>query len=85
MHLRNSEKKGYEREKSKLSKAEGKGEVQYIPTVCGWEGVGGVLSPVGDHILQEFDTLYLTRVRTYKIPRPSQNKKKLRGEGASDR
>ncbi len=29
----------------------------------GW----GVLSPVGDHILQEFNTLYLTRFRTYKI------------------
>jgi hypothetical protein len=32
--------------------------------------VGGVLSPVGDHILQEFKTLYLTRFRTYKIAKP---------------
>jgi hypothetical protein len=29
----------------------------------GW----GVLSCVGDHLLQEFNTLYLTRFRTYKI------------------
>ncbi len=28
---------------------------------------GGVLSRVGDHILQEFYTLYVTRFRTYKI------------------
>jgi hypothetical protein len=28
-----------------------------------------VLSPVGDHILQKFNTLYLTRLRTYKISR----------------
>ncbi len=39
--------------------------------VCGWEGMGGgVLSCVGDHILQEFNTLYLTRFRTYKIALP---------------
>jgi hypothetical protein len=36
-----------------------------------WLGGGdGVLSPVGDHILQEFNTLYLTRFGTYKIARP---------------
>jgi hypothetical protein len=29
-----------------------------------------VLSPAGDHILLEFNTLYLTRFRTYKIARP---------------
>jgi hypothetical protein len=32
------------------------------------------LSPVGDPILQEFNTLYLTRFRTYKISRPPQTK-----------
>ncbi len=32
----------------------------------GW----GLLSPVGANILQEFNTLYLTRFRTYKIARP---------------
>ncbi len=57
-------------------------KVQYIQTVCGWEGVG-VLIPVGDHILQEFNTLYLTRFRTYKIARPSN--KNLGWEGGSDR
>jgi hypothetical protein len=35
-------------------------KVQYIHTVCGWEGVE-VLKPVRDHILQEFSALYLTR------------------------
>jgi hypothetical protein len=34
--------------------------------------VWGVLSPVKDHILQEFNTLYLTRFRTYKIVTPPQ-------------
>jgi hypothetical protein len=43
----------------------------YTDSVCGWEGVG-VLSPVGNHVLQKFNTLYLTRFRTYKIARPSQ-------------
>ncbi len=33
-----------------------------------------MLSPVGDHILQKFDTLYLTRFRTYKIARPPKQK-----------
>jgi hypothetical protein len=43
--------------------------VQYNQTVCGWEGegVGVVLSCVGDHIVQEFNTMFLTRFRTYKI------------------
>ncbi len=49
-------------------------KVQHIQTVCGWE----VLSPVGDHILQEFNTLYLIRFRTYKIARPPQTKTCLR-------
>ncbi len=48
-------------------------KVQYIQTVCGPEGVG-VLSCVGDHILQEFNTLFLTGFRNYKIALPSQNK-----------
>jgi hypothetical protein len=34
-----------------------------------WRG-WGLLSPVRDHILQEFNTLYLTRSRTYKIAGP---------------
>ncbi len=42
-------------------------KVQYIQTVCDLEGGGGVSSPVGDHILQEFNTLYLTRIRTTKL------------------
>jgi hypothetical protein len=29
-----------------------------------------VLSCVGDHILQEFNTLFLTRFRTYKFALP---------------
>ncbi len=33
-------------------------------------GVGGVLSCVVDHILREFNTLFLTRFRTYKIAKP---------------
>jgi hypothetical protein len=37
-------------------------------------GGGWVLSVVGDHILQEFNTLYLTRFRTYKIVKPPQTK-----------
>jgi hypothetical protein len=48
-----------------------------VQTVCGCEGVG-VLSPVGDHILQEFNTLYLTRFRIYKIAMPPQTKKPCR-------
>jgi hypothetical protein len=50
-------------------------KVQYKQSLCEWDGVGGVtVSPVGDHILQEFNTLYLTRIRTYKIARPPQTK-----------
>jgi hypothetical protein len=50
--------------------------VQYIQTVCdyGGGGGGGVLSCVEDHILQEFNTLFLTRFRTYKIATPPQTK-----------
>jgi hypothetical protein len=36
----------------------------------GW----GLLSCVGDHILQEFNTLLLTRFRPYKIATPPQTK-----------
>ncbi len=35
-----------------------------------WLGGGVVLSCVGDHILQGFNTLFLTRFRTYKIATP---------------
>ncbi len=48
-------------------------KVLCVQTVYDWEGVV-VLSPVGDHILQEFNTLNLTRFRTYKIARPPQTK-----------
>ncbi len=43
-----------------------------LHTVCGWEG--GVLSCVGDHILQEFNTMYKNRFRTYKFALPPQTK-----------
>ncbi len=33
-----------------------------------------LLSPVGDHILQEFNTMYLTRFRACKTARPPQTK-----------
>ncbi len=56
----------------------------YIQTVYGWEKVWGVLNPGWNNILKEFNTLYLTRFRTYKIARPPPNKT-LGGEGASDR
>ncbi len=48
--------------------------VQYIQTVCGHGGGGGVgvFSCVVDHILQEFNTL--TRFRTYKIATPPKTK-----------
>jgi hypothetical protein len=39
-------------------------KVQNIRTVCGWKG--GVLSCVGDHILQEFNTLFLTCFKQIK-------------------
>jgi hypothetical protein len=41
-----------------------KSTVQYIQTVCGLVGDGGMLSCVGDHILQEFNNLYLTTFST---------------------
>jgi hypothetical protein len=49
---------------------------EYIASVWlgGGKGGGGVLSPVGDHILREFRTLYLTRFRNYKIATPRQTK-----------
>jgi hypothetical protein len=52
-------------------------KVQYIQKVIGCEG-GGVLSPVGDHILQELNTLYLTKL----LDHPNKN---LGGKRASDR
>ncbi len=55
-------------------------KVHYTQIVCGWEEIGGV----GDHILQEFNTLYLTRFSPYKTDRPLQTKN-LGGEGDSDR
>ncbi len=53
--------------------------VQYKATVCrcgvwGWGGWGGVLSCVVDHILQKFNTLFLTRFRTYKIAKSPKTK-----------
>jgi hypothetical protein len=58
-------------------------KVQYIQTVCGWEGVGGggILSCVGDHILQEFTTLYLTRFRTLQNCLTTPEQKPRRGGG----
>ncbi len=41
---------------------------------CVAVGGGGVLSCVVDHILQEFNTLFLTRFKTYKIATPPQTK-----------
>jgi hypothetical protein len=40
--------------------------IRYKQTVTGCGGRGGVLSCVVDHILQEFNTLHLTRFRIYK-------------------
>jgi hypothetical protein len=34
-----------------------------VKTACGWGG--GVVSSVGDHLLQEFNSLFLTIFRTY--------------------
>jgi hypothetical protein len=48
-------------------------KVQYEQTVCGREEVG-LFSFVGDHIVQEFNTLFLTRLRIYKIALPPQIK-----------
>jgi hypothetical protein len=36
------------------------------------------LSCVVDHILQEFNTLFLTRFRTYKIATPPQKKRSVK-------
>ncbi len=47
--------------------------IQY-QTVRAREGGGGVLSCVGDHILQEFTTLFLTKHKPYKISTPPQTK-----------
>jgi hypothetical protein len=44
-------------------------------------GDGGVLSCVGDHILQEFNTLFLTRFRTYKKSLCHPKQKPRRGGG----
>jgi hypothetical protein len=46
---------------------------RHCVAVRGW-GCGGVLSPVGDHILQEFNSLCLTIFRTYKTARPPKTK-----------
>jgi hypothetical protein len=53
--------------------------VKYIQTVCGCGGgalgVGGVeLCCVVDHILQEFNTLFLARFRTSKFATPPPRK-----------
>jgi hypothetical protein len=46
-------------------------------------GGGGFFCYIGDQNMQEFNTLYLTRIRTYKIALPPQTIN-LVGEGASD-
>ncbi len=43
-------------------------------------GGGGLLSPVEDQILQEFNTLYVTRFRIYKIATPHQQKPRRGGD-----
>ncbi len=48
-------------------------KVQYIQTVCVWEGVGGVQLCWRPY-LHELNTLYLTRFRTYKIALPPQTR-----------
>ncbi len=48
--------------------------LQYVQTVFGCGEGRGVLSCVVDHILQEFNILFLTRLRTYKIATPPQTK-----------
>jgi hypothetical protein len=42
-------------------------QVQYMRTVCGWKVGVGVLSCVGDHILQEFNSLFLTDSEPTKL------------------
>jgi hypothetical protein len=56
----------------------------YRQCVVGKGWGGEVLSCFEDHILQEFNTLFLTRFRTYKNCFTTPNKN-LGGEGASDR
>jgi hypothetical protein len=53
--------------------------VQYIKTVCGWEGLG-VLSCVGDSAGVE--TLFLARIITFKIATTEHPKQKPRREEA---
>jgi hypothetical protein len=48
--------------------------VQYIQTVCGCGGWGGLLNCAADHILQEFYTLFLTGLKTCKIASRPQTK-----------
>jgi hypothetical protein len=43
-------------------------------TDSAWLRGGGVLSCVVDHILQEVNTLFLTRFRIYKFATPPPNK-----------
>ncbi len=52
----------------------------YTDSVWLGGGAWGVLSPVGNHIRQEFNTLHLTRFRIYYIPR-SPKTKTQEGEG----
>jgi hypothetical protein len=53
---------------------------QVFNRVIDWRYNVGIVNPaLCDHILQEFNTLYLTRLRTYKISLPPQTN--LRGEG----
>jgi hypothetical protein len=53
---------------SKFTSPLPKVKVENIQTVCGWQGVGvGVLSCVGDHILHEFNTQFLTRLEPTKL------------------
>jgi hypothetical protein len=50
------------------------GTVYTDNVLLGGGGGGGVLSCVGDHILQEFNTLFLTKFRTSKIALSPQTK-----------
>jgi hypothetical protein len=59
-------------------------KLQYIEAVCGWEGVGWVLSCVGDHILQEFIHFVSDQIQNLQNCFTTPNKN-LGGEGASDR
>ncbi len=50
---------------------------QYKQTMCGWEGVGGVESCWRLYIFcRSFNTLYLTRFKTYKTARQPETKTK---------